>query len=164
MDVDEALGVRAGQRGQVRGLVHSSILGRVADIGAVSPRVHAALLCHSRNVEFTAQTAERDGCSVVTAVGELDAHAAPALEAEISPLTGVAGGRLVVDLTEVPFVDSTGLSVLVTALKGVRDAGGRLDVVVTAPRVLKVLAITGLDAVIPVHGSIEEALAPLPEA
>lgn len=66
---------------------------------------------------------------------------------------------LIVDLTEVSFIDSTGLGVLVTALKHTREAGGSLDVVVAAPRVLKVLALTGLDVVIPLHATLDEALA-----
>ena len=55
--------------------------------------------------------------------------------------------------------DSTGLSVLVKALKRVREADGRLDVVVTADRVAKVFRLTGLDQLIPLHPSVAEALA-----
>ena len=39
-----------------------------------------------------------------------------------------------------------------------REAGGTLDLVVAAPRVLKVLALTGLDVVIPMHSTLDEAL------
>lgn len=103
-------------------------------------------------------TAERDGRSVVTASGELDAHSAPALQEQLEPLTTRPNAAVVVDLTEVGFIDSTGLGVLVTTLKHVREVDGRLDVVVTSPRVLKVLAITGLDVVIPLHSTLDEAL------
>ncbi len=48
---------------------------------------------------------------------------------------------------------------LVTTLKHVREAEGRLDVVAATPRVLKVFALTGLDVVIPLHATLAEALA-----
>jgi anti-sigma B factor antagonist len=104
------------------------------------------------------EVSERDGRSIVTAAGELDVHSAPVLQAKLDPLTGRAEGALVVDLTDVVFIDSTGLGVLVIALKRVREAGGTLDVVVTAKRVLKVFALTGLDVVIPLRATLDEAL------
>lgn len=110
-------------------------------------------------MDFTVETSERDGRSIVSASGELDVHTAPLLEAETGPLSRSPGGALVIDLTGVSFVDSTGLGVLVTALKRTREAGGTLDVVVATPRVLKVLALTGLDVVIPLHSTLDEALA-----
>lgn len=116
-------------------------------------------LCDSRPVDFTAETAQVGDRFVVTATGELDVHSAPALSAEVDPLSSRAGAAIVVDLTGVGFVDSTGLGVLVTTLKHVREAGGRLDVVAATPRVLKVFALTGLDVVIPLHATLAEALA-----
>lgn len=148
MDMDDALGVLAGKACDLRGRVHPLIVGRGPDA-----------LCQSRAVEFTVESAERDGRTIVTVAGELDAHSAPLLEAETGPLSSVPGGSLIVDLTEVSFIDSTGLGVLVTALKHTREAGGTLDCVVATPRVLKVLALTGLDVVIPLHSTLDEALA-----
>lgn len=102
--------------------------------------------------------AEQDGRSIVSAAGELDAHAAPVLEAQTGALSRQPGGRLIIDLSGVSFIDSTGLGVLVAALKHAREAEGSLDVVVATPRVLKVLALTGLDVVIPLHSTLAEAL------
>lgn len=110
-------------------------------------------------MELSVEAFERGGRSVVAAAGELDAHSAGLLEAEVGPRSDVPGGALIVDLSEVDFIDSTGLGVLVTALKHSREAGGTLDVVVAAPRVLKVFALTGLDVVIPLHSSLDDALA-----
>jgi anti-sigma B factor antagonist len=109
-------------------------------------------------VEFTVTTSTEGDAAVVAAAGELDAHTAPALAAAVDPLADRAQGALVIDLSGVDFVDSTGLGVLVGALKRVREAGGRLDVVVTSPRVLKVLGLTGLDVVIPLHATLDDAL------
>lgn len=109
-------------------------------------------------MEFTVLTRTEGDASVVAVTGELDAHVAPQLAAAVDPLAARPEGILVIDLSEVGFVDSTGLGVLVSTLKHVREAGGRLDVVVSSPRVLKVLALTGLDVVIPLHGTLDEAL------
>jgi anti-sigma B factor antagonist len=127
---------------------HRTIVGRPGDG-----------LCHSRRVEFTVLASERNGRTVVSAAGELDVHTAPALQAELSPRSQQPNAALIVDLTDVGFIDSTGLGVLVTTLKHVREAGGTLDVVVTSSRVLKVFALTGLDVVIPLHSTLDEALA-----
>ncbi|MDO8309086.1 MAG: anti-sigma factor antagonist [Actinomycetota bacterium] len=110
-------------------------------------------------MEFTVATTQLDGITVVAGEGELDAHAAPGLQAVLDPLSQQKGIELVIDLSRVGFIDSTGLGVLVAALKHVRESSGRLDVVVIAPRVLKVFSLTGLDVVIPLHATLDEALA-----
>jgi anti-sigma B factor antagonist len=109
-------------------------------------------------MDFSVQASERSGRSILTVVGEVDVHTAPDLEALLGPLSQRPQPAVVVDLTEVKFIDSTGLGVLVTALKHVRENKGSLDVVVTTPRVLRVFSLTGLDVVIPLHATLEEAL------
>lgn len=121
-------------------------------------RREADALCHSTSVDFTVAVSDQAAKTVVTATGELDVHTAPQLQAVVDPVSQRAGGALVVDLSQVGFIDSTGLGVLVATLKHVRQVGGSLDVVVTAPRVLKVFALTGLDVVIPLHDSLDGAL------
>jgi len=96
---------------------------------------------------------------IVSAAGELDVHTAPELDALLSPLTRAPSPSIIVDLTDIKFIDSTGLGILVTALKHVRENQGTLGVVVTTPRVLRVFALTGLDVVIPLHATLDEALA-----
>jgi anti-sigma B factor antagonist len=110
-------------------------------------------------VEFSISTQLSGDRTVVSVSGELDAHVAPQLQAELDPITAKHGASVVIDLSEVGFIDSSGLGVLVATLKHVREADGRLDVVVSRPRVLKVFKLTGLDAVIPLHSTLDEALA-----
>lgn len=95
----------------------------------------------------------------MVAIGEVDVFTAPALDAELTRLVSDGRADLVVDLSRVDFLDSTGLSVLVKALARVREAEGSLSVVVTAERVAKVFRITGLDTLIPLHPSVAEAVA-----
>ena len=66
--------------------------------------------------------------------------------------------RLVVDLTQVTYVDSAGLAALVSGLKAAREAGGTLDLVGLDGQVLKVLRLTLLDRVIETHSDLETAL------
>jgi len=116
-------------------------------------------LCESAAVDLDVSTREEAGRVVVVAIGEVDVYTAPQLDAELSRLTTEGRTDLVVDLARVDFLDSTGLSVLVKALKRVREADGRLDVVVTSERVAKVFRITGLDQLIPLHATLADALA-----
>jgi anti-sigma B factor antagonist len=94
---------------------------------------------------------------VVAAVGEVDVFTAPSLDEALSAAIGGGSSRLIVDLSGVDFLDSTGLSVLVKALKRIREADGSLDVIVSAERVAKVFRLTGLDKVIPLHATVQEA-------
>ncbi len=106
-------------------------------------------------------TTSRSGDYTVVAVsGEVDIYSAPQLDAVLSELIAAGQVALVVDLTEVGFLDSTGLGVLVKALKRCREANGSVAVVTQGERVLRVFAITGLDAVIPVHPTLAAALEP----
>lgn len=108
---------------------------------------------------FQVKVREQAGVSVVSAEGEVDVSTAPSLRQRLYELPESA--KVVVDLSEVTFLDSTGLGVLVAALKRVResDAGGDLRLVVTRPQVSKVLEVTGLSTVFSVFPSLDEALA-----
>ncbi len=110
-------------------------------------------------MEITLTTEQTDGASVVTVVGEVDVHTAPQLDEALTALVEAANYRLIVDLSGVEFLDSTGLGVLVKALKRVREHDGSLDVVASADRITKVFRITGLDSAIGIHGSLADALA-----
>jgi len=115
-------------------------------------------VCQSARVELDVSTSDQDGRTVVAAVGEVDLFTAPGLDAELTRVVTGGATAVVVDLSGVDFLDSTGLSVIVKALKRVREAGGSLSVVVTSERVAKVFRITGLDQILPVHPSLAAAL------
>jgi anti-sigma B factor antagonist len=110
-------------------------------------------------VEITLATRQAQGRAIVDVAGEVDVHTAPELDAVISSLIAEGNPRVIVDLSSVEFLDSTGLGVLVKALKRVRETDGSLDVVASADRITKVFRITGLDAVIGIYASVDDALA-----
>lgn len=66
--------------------------------------------------------------------------------------------QLVVDLDGVDFMDSTGLAVLVGGLKRVKEHKGSLALSCTNDSILRVLSLTGLNKVFPVHESVEAAV------
>ena len=76
--------------------------------------------------------------------GELDVNTAPELREQLARLVNEGARLIVVDLTAVSFVDSTALSVLVSALKRLRQADGDLELASPNPSVPRVFEITGL--------------------
>lgn len=103
------------------------------------------------------QSEERGDWTVVEVRGEVDLYTAPRLKERLLELIGGGRVRLAVDLDGVEFLDSTGLGILIGALKRCREADGALALVAPRDPVLKVLGITGLDRVFPIHDSVERA-------
>lgn len=105
---------------------------------------------------------ERANATVVRVAGELDVVSAPELrEVFVRVLGEKPAAHLVVDLSGVDFLDSTGIGVMVGAHRRVTASGGWFSVVVTTKAVRKVLQVTGLLRVWRVSGSLEDALADL---
>jgi anti-sigma B factor antagonist len=111
-------------------------------------------------VDLTFEVAEKrvDGVSVVTVTGEIDVATAPDLRECLVTQEAEGIPAIVVDLSGVSFIDSTALGVLVGAYRRQEEAGGTLRLVVTEPRILKVLEITALTSVFPVFASVDEAV------
>jgi anti-anti-sigma factor len=102
---------------------------------------------------------ERRGDWWVLAVGgTVDLATSPQLKAHIAALIDDAQRFIVVDLTGVPFIDSTGLGALVTAMNTIKSSFGRLRVVASSLQTLTVLDITGLLSVLDVFDTVEAAV------
>jgi anti-sigma B factor antagonist len=106
-------------------------------------------------------TVHPNGHGVVLRVGgEVDLSTSPQLHAKLVDLVEVGeAGSVVVDLTPVAFMDSTGLSVLLAAHKRARADGGSIRLVCPEGPVLRVLRLTGMDKVLSVYGSLAQAVA-----
>jgi anti-sigma B factor antagonist len=102
---------------------------------------------------------EQGGWAVLSVSGEVDVATAPRLREKLVDLVSEGNHRIVVDLENVDFLDSTGLGVLVGALKRVRTHDGDLALVCTQPRILKVFEITGLTKVFAITRDVDEAVA-----
>jgi anti-sigma B factor antagonist len=85
--------------------------------------------------------------SVVRVAGELDLHTSPQLRDHVLGIIGDQPVRLALDLSEVGFLDSSSLGMLVTLLKRVRERDGDLRLVGVTGSPMKVFTLTGLDRV-----------------
>ena len=110
------------------------------------------------------ETREADGSVVVAVTGEVDLDTAPRLrEAVAVALDEVEGGTCVLDLTEVTYLGSAGLTALVDATREAAARSEPLRIVVDANRpVIRPIEITGLDQVLHLYHSVEEAVAAAP--
>ncbi|HUR86147.1 MAG TPA: STAS domain-containing protein [Solirubrobacteraceae bacterium] len=84
--------------------------------------------------------------NVVSVSGEIHVSTAPKFSKRLTEIIESGKTRLVLDLTAVEFIDSTGLSVLLNGLRAVDQRGGRMALVCTNPTVLRLFQITSLDA------------------
>jgi anti-sigma B factor antagonist len=99
------------------------------------------------------------GVPVVTAPEEIDVTNAPALRSALLEAAAHGHGTLVVDMARTQFCDSSGLHTLLAAHKRAQAEGGELLLVISATRILRIFAITGIDRVIPNFTSLDQALA-----
>lgn len=97
---------------------------------------------------FTVSYALRDAVACVRVVGELDMGAAPELNATIDDLLADGQPRLLVDLTDLTFCDSSGLAAFVRGDNHCTEAGGWLRITGANGRVERVLRISGLAEVL----------------
>jgi anti-sigma B factor antagonist len=112
-------------------------------------------------VEVSVSRDAAEDVPVVSVSGEVDVYSAPELKESLAKLRQSGARSIVVDLTEVAFLDSTGLGALVEARAATTEAGGSLSIVCNQERILKLFTITGLDSVFSIHKSVDEALAAL---
>jgi len=98
-----------------------------------------------------------NGWAVLEVQGEVDLYTSSQLREAIVRLTEEDENRIVVDLYNVSFMDSSGLGVLVAGLKRARERGGELALVFGEGSVQKVFGITGLDKIFPTYRSVGEA-------
>jgi len=101
----------------------------------------------------------RDGIEVIDVAGTIDIYTAPRLRELLIDLVSTDNCQLIVNMDQVEFLDSTGLGVLVGALKRVRAHDGSLDLVCTRERILKLFRITGLTKVFGIHETVDQAIA-----
>lgn len=109
-------------------------------------------------MSLTVQSEVRREIAVVAVAGELDMATAPQLQEHVAALTESGRHRLVFDLSETSFCDSTGLSVFVRAKNACDDLGGEIRLAAPQRGVQRILEVSGLDEVLPTHPSVDEAV------
>lgn len=97
--------------------------------------------------------------TVVAVEGEIDVASVEALREQLLALADTGRTRVVLDLTGVMFLDSTGLGALVSTRRRLQALGGALVLACTNDIVLRLLRLTSLDKVIQVHPTAADAVA-----
>jgi anti-sigma B factor antagonist len=97
-------------------------------------------------------------CAVLQISGEIDLYSAPTVRQGVLELADKGAVHLIVDLTQVTFLDSTGLGVFVSCLKRLRAHDGSLALVINTEQILRIFRITGLTKVFPPHTSVSDAI------
>jgi anti-sigma B factor antagonist len=106
---------------------------------------------------FAVEQKTIDGVSVLAVRGDIDMLTAPILTQAVSNVLTEDAAALIIDLTEVDFLASLGMAVLVTAQQECGDAK-RLVVVADGSATSRPLKLVGLDTVLNLHPSLDEAL------
>lgn len=96
--------------------------------------------------------------SVISVEGDLDLSTAPRLKWMLLEALQAGQDRLVVDLSQTTFMDSTALGVLIGVNRGL-DVGARLAIVCPRSVVLKIFELSGMDGAFSLFDTIEQALA-----
>jgi anti-sigma B factor antagonist len=114
----------------------------------------------SAPVNFRISTEELAGGVVVLAlVGEVDPFTAPELKQALNGAIADGATRVIVDMTDTTFIDSTTLGILIGGVKRLQPVGGELAIVVSDRNIRRIFEITLLDRVFALHQTRDEALA-----
>lgn len=106
--------------------------------------------------DFDVRTDAR-GIGIVTPKGRLNMVSAKQLRTAVAELVDAGTTKVVVDLAETTFLDSSGLGALVAGLKSARQAGGDLRIARPTQQVLTVLGLTNMDKVLRPRKSVDGA-------
>jgi anti-sigma B factor antagonist len=98
-----------------------------------------------------------DGCALAWLGGEIDVAATADCRTFLLAALGEGRGRLVVDVTDVRFIDASGLGVLVFVAKAAARDGGWLRLVGANPMLRRMMGIISLSAVLPVYATVRDA-------
>ena len=98
------------------------------------------------------------GHTVLELRGEIDIAAAVEIIPLLDRVTARPDARIVIDLGQVEFFDCSGLRLLYRARSRMPDHDGRLQVVCTHPLTLRIMRVTGLSRLLPVHPTLDAAL------
>ncbi len=110
------------------------------------------------NMSLTIETTA-GGVMIFRPSGRLDLNSGTEVRQELTRAIEEGQRRLVIDMAEVPFVDSSGLAALIGGLKAARLAGGDLRIARPGDQARVILDLTGLDRVLRGYATVEEAIA-----
>jgi anti-sigma B factor antagonist len=101
--------------------------------------------------------------AVATVAGDIDLHTAPTLRSEALQLIGRGHRNLILDMSGVEFCDSSGLNALIGIWHSAQGTGGSLALAAVPYPLTRMLTLTGLNDILPVHPTTTDALTAHPE-
>ncbi|HVT89937.1 MAG TPA: STAS domain-containing protein [Tepidisphaeraceae bacterium] len=111
------------------------------------------------NTELVPSARSEGDTIFATVRGEIDLHSSPALRDTIlGALNKFRPKKVILDLSQVPYMDSSAVAVLVEALQKMRKAGGKICLVALQPRVKGLLEIARLDSIFIICNDEQEAI------
>ena len=110
-------------------------------------------------MKITTYPLNEPGSVILRLEGRFDAETANAFKQAVKDLAAGGVKFVTVDMAGVSFLDSSGLSALVAALKTLRKADGRLNLAAVGPQARTALRLTLLNKVLPTFETVEEAVA-----
>ncbi|MGH2858242.1 MAG: STAS domain-containing protein [Solirubrobacteraceae bacterium] len=108
--------------------------------------------------QFRLEVSRHDDSAVIAVAGELDLASGPELEVELERIAGPGTRLLVIDLSGLEFMDSTGLSIIVRAHQRLSGEGCELGLVRGSPQVQRLLDLTGVAERLRVVDAAEELI------
>jgi anti-sigma B factor antagonist len=105
------------------------------------------------------EVASTDDYTLCRPVGELDAYTVGDFREVLSDVASAS--HLLIDLSNVPFMDSAGLGALIGGIRRTRESGGEVAVACGRPTLTRLLHTTGFDRLVPVEETVEDAAAVL---
>jgi anti-sigma B factor antagonist len=104
-------------------------------------------------------TSRKDRPNVLTFKGEIDLHVSPVITASLQSTVKKKPKTLVVDLSQVNYIDSSGLAVLIEAMQNVEEYGGKFALAGLQETVRTIFEIARLDQVFQIFPDVDTALA-----
>ena len=103
--------------------------------------------------------APRNRPNVLTLEGEIDLHVSPAIGVSLARMIEKKPARLVVDLSQVTYIDSSGLAALIEAMQNVEKYGGKFALAGLQETVRSIFEIARLDQVFQIFPDADSAIA-----
>jgi len=96
--------------------------------------------------------------AVVDVAGEVDMATSPELRSALKRLTRSSPARIVVNLTDVDFMDSSGIATLVQAMKESKPHGGQVVLAAPSQNLLRVLQLSNLTTLFRIYATVDDAI------
>lgn len=110
-------------------------------------------------LEIAVERSETPSYVLLRPAGELDAYTVAQFREALGEMAEEE--RVVIDLSDVPFMDSAGLGALIGGIRRIREAGGRITVACSRPNLMRLLHTTGFDRIVPVEEAVTDAVTAL---